>query len=113
MSRSTLVKYKGKTIADLGRTINPHRLFGIAREGNFPIDDWLDKLVEEEGYLKEQLSKAIMVLAAHHPTKDEVEELVDDVDTLVEDYMMSFGELVMAQLLLRLAGNKDVDIEIE
>ena len=111
MSRSTLVKYKGKTIADLGRTINPS-IFS-ARGENLPIATWRKILVDEELSVREQFTKTIVALAAHHPTKDEVEEIVEEIDHLVEDYVSMFSEIAVARIILDLSDNEDVDVELK
>jgi len=110
MSRSTLVKYKGKTIADLGRTIKPG--FLSARGENLTAEQLRTIVTEDEDDLKKYISKTIVALAAHHPTKDELEEIVMDLDSFIEDLAESFKEIGMARLLIDLSDEENVDIEL-
>ena len=111
MSRSTLVKYKGETIADLKRTINPN--FFCGRLENLTTEQLSLSVTENEEDLKRTLLKTIVALAAHHPTKKELDETLTYLDAFVDGLADSFEELGMATLLVILSEEDEISIELE
>ena len=113
MSRSTLVKHRGETIANLGRTVNPDFFYARGENSPLPYETLSRMVVEQEEDAKSYLVKTIVALAAHHPTKEELEEIVMDMDAFVEDTAATFKEIGMARLLIDLANEEEVDIELK
>jgi hypothetical protein len=105
------VKYKGKTIADLGRTIDP-QVFS-ARGEKLPIPVLREVLADEEQDFREHLIKTIVGLTAHHPTKEELEESLAYLDDFLEDVANTYKGLGIGRVLLDLADSDDVDIELK
>ena len=113
MSRSTLVKYKGETIVDLGRTVKPEFFYARGEKVPLPYETLSRMVVEQEDDAKSYIVKTIVALAAHHPTKEELEEIVMDMDAFVEDTAATFKEIGVARLLIDLSNEKDIDVELK
>jgi len=101
MGKSTLVKHKNQTIVDLGRTVNNEIL--LAREEN---------LIEAKESLREYLMKQMVAYAAYNPSKDELHEIINEVEDLIDYAIESSEELGVARILQQLANEKDIKIEL-
>lgn len=107
MSRSTIIKYKGKTIAVLGRTVDM-TTFPL-REKN--VDRLYDHLSEEKDELIKYLLKDLSAAIAHHPTKKEVSEWLSEVNDLIEYIIDKAEELGVSRTLINMMEEEDIDIE--
>jgi len=107
MSRITKINFRGKTIASLGRTVDMTSF--PAREKN--VDILYKYLNEEREDLIRSLLSGFSAMAAHHPTKEEVEEWLHDIQVTVE-YAVDTAEVIgVSRVLVNMMEEEDVDIK--
>lgn len=107
MSRTTNIKFRGKTVVELGRTVDLSSF--PAREKN--IDILHDHLNEERSNLIKQLLKEFSAMMAHHPTKEEVEEWLHEVDCAVEYAVETAETIGISRLLVEMMEDENIEID--
>jgi len=107
MSRTTLIKYRGKTIAVLGKTVDM-AIFS-AREKN--VDLIHEDLNEDRDDLIKYLLSNISAMVAHHPTKEEVSEWLSEADDIIGYAIEKAEEIGASRVIANMMEEDEIDIE--
>jgi hypothetical protein len=93
----------GKRQFDLGRSYN----YIDCMESS--LDTNLESLYNKRQYVTDEITKQIIAMAAHHPTKEELQELYDEITDMVAGYA---DDMERIGRCLTLAEIKDNDHDI-
>jgi hypothetical protein len=78
------------------------------------VDTDLENLYNKKQYAADQLEKRIIAMAAHHPTKEEVNELLDEVYEMIDGYTDEIGLLSRCMVLAEIADNEEkIEFKVE
>jgi len=71
------------------------------------VDTNLQNLYEKKQYATEQVEKYIIALASHHPTKEEVSELLDEIGDMIAGFADEIENLGRCMTLAEIKAADD------
>jgi hypothetical protein len=78
------------------------------------VDTDLENLYNKKQYATDQVEKRIVAMAAHHPTKEEIDELLDEICDMMNYFASEMELLGRCMTLAEIVDNEEkVELKVE